>query len=388
MRHGQERTSVVHLIDSAGFGGGERYVVDTVRNASSDIRHAVIVPHDGPLKTELERADCPVTVVGMRRRFSARCVLDISRCLRRHNADIVHSHGYRANLHARLAALVSGAKHICTVHVSLYDYLDTPAMVRRAYLIAERASSVVTRRFICISPAMFADMLRAGIRMNKLVQIPNGVDLKRFRPARADDDLRRRLGLSGKGPVIGTVGRMVAEKGQIFLIQAIALLKDSHPEIRCLLIGQGPLLEELKKQAKMLGVFENCVFPGVFEDIERLYPLMDVFVLPSLREPFGLVLLEAMAAATPVVATAAGGPVSFIRSGINGRLVAPKNESALAGAITDLLEAPGNRQRIASAGYRCVNRNFGIQRTVSKIEGVYRAVSGDSKGRKPGEGWK
>ena len=376
------------MIDSAGFGGGERYVVDTVRNASSDIRHAVIVPHAGPLKNELEKAGCPVTAVGMQCRFSAKVVFEITRSLGRHDADIVHSHGYRANLHARLAALVSGTRHVCTVHVSLYDYLDTPAMVRRAYLIAERASSVITRRFVCISSAMFADMLRMGIREDKLVQIPNGVDLRRFRPGRADNELRRGVGLTAEGPVIGTVGRMVAEKGQIFLIQAIALLKDSHPEIRCLFIGQGPLLEELKKQAKMLGVFENCVFPGVFEDIERFYHLMDVFVLPSLREPFGLVLLEAMATATPVVATAAGGPVGFIRSGINGILAPPKSAYALADAITNLLGDPGKRDRIAAAGYRCVHRNFGIQRTVSRIEDVYRAVSGPSRRRMQGEGWK
>ena len=369
------RTSVVHVIDSGGYGGGERYILDVASNASRGFRHAVAIPCEGPLERMLAAKCVPFALIDMQHLFLLKTVLRLRRLLLGFKAEIVHTHGYRANLYGRLAALLAGKKNVCTVHVSLFDYLDTPAALRLSYMAAEAATGWSCDRFICISNAMAKDTLRLGVGRNRIVSIPNGVDLERFSVKKSSSRVPAWFsGVSGDGPVIGTVGRAVVEKGQGILVRAMVRLVKLFPGIKCIFIGEGPLKNDLEQMAVSLGVRENCIFPGVFDEIERVYPLMDLFVLPSIREPFGLVVLEAMATGTPVVATAAGGPADFLRSGANGMLVPPKNSDALAEAIADLLSDPAKRKRIAAAGYRTAHQRFGIEKTVAEIERVYLSI--------------
>ncbi|NOY70454.1 MAG: glycosyltransferase [Deltaproteobacteria bacterium] len=114
--------SVVHVIDSGGFGGGERYLADLIRHASSGIRHAAIIPFYGPLAREFADMGAVFAVTKMPAWFSPLAVSRIVHMISARRADIIHSHGYRANIYARAAALVTGAASVCTVHVSLYDY--------------------------------------------------------------------------------------------------------------------------------------------------------------------------------------------------------------------------------------------------------------------------
>ena len=340
------------------------------------------------MQSGLERMDVPFAPVDIRHLFRFRTVLQLRGLIRKFKADIVHTHGYRANLYGRLAALLSGKKCVCTVHVSLFDYLDTPAALRFAYMAAEIATGWSCRRFICISKAMAQDTVRLGVGQRRIVSIPNGVDLKRFSRKPSSRVPACFSEMSGKGPVIGTVGRFVAEKGQIFLVRAMARLAKLFPGLKCVFIGEGSLKSDLEHTARSLGIGENCIFPGVFDEIENVYPLMDLFVLPSIREPFGLVVLEAMATGTPVVATAAGGPADFLRSGVNGMLVPPKNAGALAEAIAELLSDPARRKRIAAAGFRTAHQRFGIRRTVGEIERVYLSLLGVAEGKERAWRWK
>lgn len=367
--------SVVHVIDSGGYGGGERYLFDLVRNASGEVRHAAIIPCPGPLARRLEQAGIPYAVTKMPPWFSPRAVLGISRMIRARCADIIHSHGYRANIYARAAAALAGAASVCTVHISLFDYIDTPWWKKSIYMAVERFSSSMSRCFICISSAMEKDTLRLGVDEQKIVVIPNGVDLERFHPKMPDPLAAQRLGVSKTGPVIGTVGRMVNEKGQVYLIDALPELQEKFPDLTCLVVGDGPLLPYLKQRAASIGVFNACIFAGTHENMEDIYPLMDVFILPSLREPFGLVLLEAMACGIPVVATDAGGPRDFISSGKNGILVPPADSWELAAAVSRLLLSPDTRKKLSVSARRKVKKEFNIHGTVFRIEEVYRAVT-------------
>ncbi len=363
---------VLHVIDSAGYGGGERYVADIIRHASSDVDHIVAIPSAGHFAAQLQSLGVGYVIIDMRRRFSFSSVFELCRLIRHFRVDLVHSHGYRANIYSRFAAVLAGKSHICTMHVSLYDYGDTGVWLRRFYIGIEMLTAVATHRYICISRAMQEDARRMNIGRQKMIHIPNGVDGRRFNPGVDASELKVDPGLIGRGPVIGTVGRMVPEKGQSYLVEALSLLKSRYPDLKCIFLGEGPLLKDLEEQAEQLSVSEMCVFAGVREDIERIYPLMDVFVLPSLREPFGLAILEAMASGVPVIATAAGGPLDFLRSGDNGILTAPCNSAALAEEIDGLLSNSKKRMRLAEAGLQTVKRCFTIEKMVSLIESEYR----------------
>ncbi len=362
---------VLHLIDSSGVAGGERYLFDLIRHSDPLFDHHIILSTDGPFVGMLKEHNCRYTLIDMEPKFSVDSIRRIRKYIRENKIEIVHTHSYRCNLYGRLACLFMGVVNLATAHVSLYDYLDTPPLVRRIYLIVERITSLMASKYICISAAMRDDLRRMGISDEKLVVIHNGVDLDAFYPRALDTVLFDELGIGDNRPVIGTVGRMVTEKGQVHLIDALRRLGARWPRLRCLFIGTGPLLEELKKYAKTSGLAETCIFPGVRADIANIYSLMDIFVLPSIREPFGLVLLEAMASRVPIIATASGGPLEFIRPYYNGILVSPANPGELSSQIEFLLSQPVQSSEMAQRGYESVKEKYGIKNTVSQVCDVY-----------------
>ena len=366
------KTRVLHLIDSAEIAGGERYLLDLIRHSHPSFEHIIVFSYEGPFAQQLRDRHIPHVLIGMQSRLSIKSIFKIRKYIREQKISIVHTHGYRCNLYGRLACLFTGIRNIATVHVSLYDYVDTPPWLRRVYLLVEKLTSFMTSNYICISDAMRDDLHKLGIRKGKTVVIHNGVDFDVFYPHEPDVKLYDDLNISSNRPVIGTAGRMVTEKGQLYLIDALPHLLLRWPQLRCLFIGTGPLLDELKSRAAALGLAETCIFPGVRMDIAHIYNMMDIFVLPSLREPFGLVLLEAMASCVPVLATASGGPVDFIRSGVNGVLVPPADPIKLAAQIDSFLSDPVRSKTVAQAGYDTVKMGYGIKETVLKICKVYR----------------
>jgi len=363
----------MHLLSSAGIAGGERHVLDLIRFSSGSFEHFIMLPYAGPFAATLRREGLNYDVADLRTRFSPSAVLRLAKEIRRKRIDILHTHGYRANFFGGLAGWASPPAMIATVHVSLWDYRDTPPPVRVVYLALQRLIALRTARLLCVSDAMRRDMQRLGIPKHKLVTIHNGVQLDRFtRHPEARAAARRRLKLD-TGPVIGTVGRMVSEKGQTHLISALARLKPKWPDIKCLFIGDGPLRPLLMNRAHDAGLSGACQFTGKLTDIESVYPALDVFALPSLREPFGLVLIEAMASEVPVIATAAGGPLEIIENGRNGFLVPPGDSRGLAEAIDRLLKDRDLASAMAVRGRQTTAVRFDIRRTVKQIEAIYTA---------------
>lgn len=366
--------TILHVIGSTGFGGGERYLLDLIRFSSMGYRHVAAAPHHGPLTGQMDAAGYDCRVISMPRIPSITSIIRLCRICRLEKVDIVHSHGFRANLYGRLAAVLCRKPHVATVHVSLYDYLETPPLIRCFYRLVEKYSSPVTRRFICISESMAADLRRLGIRADRMIVVENGIDADRFSAAYDVHTIKRKFGISGRHPVIGTVGRLVSEKGQIFLIEALPALTSDFPELACLFVGDGPLSQSLKQTAMKAGVPHICRFTGPVADVAQVYAVLDVFILPSLREPFGLAALEAMASGVAVIATDAGGPAEYIRPEVNGMLVPPGRSAALADAISRMLADRSVRESLARAGRQTVTRQFDIRKTVEKIEAVYAVL--------------
>lgn len=369
-----DKLKVIHLTSSSGLAGGERYLSDLIRHSAPSVEHSVILPRQGPFEAVLRNSGIAYAVVDMSRKFSPATLSALITKLRACGPHILHTHGYRSNFYGRLAAMALGIRHMATVHVSLFDYRNTPNYLRILYLLAERLLAAKTRIFICVSQAIYTDLIKLGLPKHKLRVIPNGVDLQRFHPRPVSEDEKSALGLSGPGPVIGCVGRLVEEKGQKYLIDSLLQLKTRWPDLRCVFVGEGPLEGTLKDRAERLGVDRLCRFWGVRSDVEELYAYFDVFVLPSVREPFGIVLLEAMASGLPVVATAVGGPLDFISHGINGNLVPPRKAGLLALEIKHLLNNRQLAEDIKRSGLRTVSDGFDVRNTTRKTEETYLSI--------------
>lgn len=239
---------------------------------------------------------------------------------------------------------------------------------RRVLLLTERLACLCAHRVICVSESLRQRAVLLGIvELERTVVLGsgscNGVDADLFEltPVRfqAALELRRHLGIPKDAPVIGFVGRFVADKGIAELFEAYAQVRVRFPELRLLLVGDfeegDPVPEQLREQIKS---DPHITITGFLKDVAPYYHVMDVLALPTRREGFPTVVLEAHAAAKPVVTFRATGAVDAVVDGVNGIVVAVGDVRALAEALTSLIENPALAQTMGQRGYERVLREF------------------------------
>jgi glycosyltransferase involved in cell wall biosynthesis len=186
----------------------------------------------------------------------------------------------------------------------------------------------------------------------------------------------RNLYVADDEKMIFYVGRIVREKGIQVLIQSIPDILEDEPGTKCVIAGKGPFLTDLKKQASYLGIEDRIYFTGFVSDRVRnkLYQVADLAVFPSLYEPFGIVVLEAMTTKTPVVVSDVGGMTEFVKDEENGIKVEPGNPSQLAGAIKALLHNRKKAKLLASKGYEMAKNEYNWDKIAKETVNVYQKV--------------
>jgi len=234
---------------------------------------------------------------------------------------------------------------------------------------------------------------RAGVSPDRIEIIHPGCDGTKFRPVEPTRETRRRvLGTQERGPVLLSVGNLVARKGHDLVLQSIPRLLDIAPDLVYLVVGAGPERGRLDRLVDSLGVKERVVFAGQVPDdlLPEVYSLADVFVLPSREEPescdvegFGLVFLEANACGLPVVAGRSGGIPDAVEAGVTGLLVDPTDEAEIGDAIARLLVEPDHAHRMGRQGRSRVLREFQWPDVGDKIQAVVDDMVAGSIGGRP-----
>jgi glycosyltransferase involved in cell wall biosynthesis len=363
--------SVVQVVGNVVVGGAERHVLDLVvglRAAGADV--AVICPRPGPLTTWLDRHGVEYVCIEMvRPRPGDEFALDwpaveqMAAWLRRRRPQVVHSHLYPAHLHASLAAREAGVPAV--VHTALT--LD----VRPGDVLLGRLGAAHTS---ALSAAVADTRRSAGLPPDQITLIHPGIGTEHFEPDPAATAALRAVLRLRPGPVIGTVARLVPEKGVDLLIAALPPVVRAHPSVQVLIAGDGPERGALERVAADLAVAPAVRFLGTRDDIAVLNNLLDVFVLPSRQEALGLALVEAMAAGRAVVATRIGGMPEVVDDGESRVLVPPDDPPALAQALLGLL-ADGERRRALGAAARAtVARRFTRERMVAGTLALYERL--------------
>ena len=284
--------------------------------------------------------------------------------LLRSSADVVHSNSLWG--HAQCASAARLARRPAVLE--LHD-LVAPGAGRRLLAAAVRLSTVT----VAISSAV-AEVVTGPARSRVRI-VPQAVDLERFTPAPADAAVRRSLGARDGRALIGIVGRVDHEKGVDIAVRATALLGDrAH-----LAVVGAPMhatdryARDLAAEAAALGA--SVTFAGARADVPEVLRACDVVVNASRAEPFGLSVLEAQACGTPVVATRAGGIPEFVEDGTTGLLVAPGDATALAAALTRLLDDAALRNALVAHALARVRSEFGVERRADALAAVYREVT-------------
>jgi glycosyltransferase involved in cell wall biosynthesis len=203
------------------------------------------------------------------------------------------------------------------------------------------------------------------MQAEKIKVIYNGVNPDRFSP-KSHFDIRNELGIKQDDFLIGFVGQLNERKGVDTLIRAFTLFSKQNKKSALLLTGEG----NMEKQCRQM--VQNCpgnvIFSGYREDIERVMNTIDVLVLPSLWEGFGIVLIEAMSAGRPVITTTASNMPEIVSQGVEGLLVPPADENGLANAFMELCRNPILARKMGEAGRRRVQKQFTLQRMVDETE--------------------
>lgn len=352
-----------------GVGGTESHVLELASRldrARFDVTVCALKGED-VIAAELRSRGVRVITLGGRGVLDGRVLVRLWRLLRRERPDIIHAFLFWANLACRLVG------RLLHVKIRLSSYHDVA--VRRIWhqLIPDRLTMPWTHAIVCCSEAVCRSVrAQLGGEEKKYVTIPFGVDVDRH--VGAGSLQRRDLGLREELAVLGTVCRLVEpKKGLGILLQAVARFRERLPSpgLQLLIVGEGPAYQSLREQSERLGIAPWVVFAGVRRDIPALLPLLDIFVLPSLYEGFGIAILEAMAAGRPVIATETGGIPEVVIHRETGLLVPPGNPEALADAIQWVLSHPEDAKALGARGRERAYKHFSIEAVVRQHEALY-----------------
>ena len=376
---------VLHIITRFIVGGAQENTMLTAALLDPD-RCAVDVvsgPQTGPegsLIEEVRTRGVPLTIepalvreINPIRDLLA--LIRLTRFIKRGRYSIVHTHSSKAGILGRWAAHLAGVPVIVhTVH-GWGHHERQHTLVRRFYVLLERATQRFTARLIVVSPRNTQKGLADGIGTpEKYVTIRSGIELDRFRqPTRSRETVRAELGIPPDSTVVGTVTRFSPQKAPLDFIVAAAHVAAQRSDVHFVVVGDGPLRADVEARVAALELTGRVHLTGIRRDVPELMHSFDLFALTSLWEGLPRVLPQAMAAGLPIAATAVDGNAEAVTDGVNGFLTSPGDPQAMAAVLLRLLEDPALARRMGEAG-RARAGEFGARKMVGDIAALYEAL--------------
>ncbi len=367
------------------FGGANLSLLHLIKRLDrSFYEPTVVCPSWGVLAEEFQRLAVDVEVVPMPNvNISLRknpwkiaellagyipSIIQLMVIMRKRAISLVHVNT-STNIHGPVAAKLLGVPVIWHIREILF-----PEILWRIVVWSVLACST---KVICVSEAVKKDVLRLSRELdNRISVIYNGVDLARYELSMGREATLNKFGIQSDKIVIGTVGGLIAGKGIDVLLEAAVSVAEAVPDAVFLIVGDGPLESELRELAQELHLFDKVHFIGRQEDVAPLYHTMDILVSATRSEGFGKVLIEAMAARKPVVATRVGGIPEIVIDQKTGVLVPVDSPTDMAQAIIALLRDKKKMKRFGEAGRKRVEQMFTWEISVAKVQELYAEVLG------------
>ena len=366
---------VLHIIGGGEFGGAEKHILNLAGAVDPmAVELTVCCLFSAPFVEIAAGAGINALAIPMRSKVDFAVARKLSALIQSGEFDLVHTHGVRANLLGRLAARRAGKKKVITTVHSLLEKDYQGMALRYANVLAERATRSLTGHFIAVSQGLKDRLVAGGIPAKNITVIYNGILLDELRPAGAAGAALKEKYAGGGAPLVGIVARLHEVKGHRYFIEAAREILRQRPATRFLIIGDGPHRPVLEKLAGSMGLSDRVVFTGFVEDVYSLMAGLDLLVISSLWEGFGLTAIEAMVLGTPVVATEVGGLPEVVQHGETGLLAPPANAAALAKSIVWMLDHPREAREMAAKGGDMVRRKFTAGEMARRTVDLYRKV--------------
>lgn len=363
------RIHVMQVTFGMGIGGMERVIMDLCRYVDSTrFRFSVCcLSVRGALAEQIEAEGVPVIFCENQTRTGKYLRgFELARIFREHRPDILHTHNTTAFIDGLIGARLAGGVpvKIHTDHCKNYP-------IEWRWTLAENVASRLVDRVVAVSHHTRQELMHyEGIADDKVTVIHNGINPRLTRNASAAE-LRRELGLDPNHIVLGTVGRLEPQKGLDLFLNAVPRVARESPAARVLIVGGGSLEQELKAQASALGIADRVIFSGWRTDAIDLMQLLDCFVTTSNFEGLPMVLLEAMAFAKPIVATAVGGVPELVEHGFNGLLINDRDPDHVADALLTVARDDVYRTRLGQNSRARYTERFTAQTMAAAYQQIY-----------------
>jgi len=360
---------VLQITHDLNIGGLQRVVVDLSKNLDKEaFKVGVLCLRDlGPLKTELDEENIPVFNIPRKsKKTDYLSFIKPFSIIKDFKPDVIHTHNTQPFIDGTLAGLI--AKVPVKIHTDhARDFPD-----KKRYMFAEWLFSHLTDKIIGVSEHTKNNLVKyEKINPHKIDIIHNGIDGKKYDIMINVLEKKKQLGVENKYPILGLGVRFTKQKGITYLIRAVSSMKQNFPEICVLIAGEGPLQKTLEREAEDLGLSRHIRFIGPRSDMNEILKVLDIYVLPSLWEGLPLVILEAMAAQKPIVATDVGGNSEVIQHSANGMLVPPGRPDLLAKEICTLLKNEDKMRQMAINALQSYKESYSVSVMVDKYVDLY-----------------
>ncbi len=368
---------ILHVIHHLMIGGMENGLVNLVNTLpDSCFRHAIVcIDNSSDFSQRIIRKDIKVYALNREERGIWLVRRDLFGLCKTLKPNIVHTRNL-SGLDALLPARLAGVRY-CLHSEHGRDVNDLKGDNQKLRLL-RRLHNPLINHFITVSKDLQQYLINIGIRSEKITQVYNGVDTEKFSPAMSKP--QRLLPEFLLGPdkiIIGTVGRIQAVKDQHTLLRAYQGLLTKYPDLGqkayLVIVGNGPLLDDLKEKAISLGISHRVWFSGSLDTISEILKVFDIFVLPSLAEGISNTVLEAMATGLPVIATNVGGNVELVTEGLNGCFFRPGDIEHLIELMAEYIGDKVLLERHGHAARQAVLAHFSLATMISGYQRIYEA---------------
>jgi glycosyltransferase involved in cell wall biosynthesis len=359
---------LMQVVPDLGLGGLQQVVVNLCRKIdTTKFNVSVLCLNElGPFAREIENLGIEVLLLPQIRGNDYLAFWKVARVFRDKKVQVVHTHNTQPFLDSVMASFFSKVGHI--VHTDhARNFPD-----KKRYMAAEWIASHFVNYIVGVSYHTSWNLHRyVKIPLKKIKTIPNGIDESVYNFSIDKDKLKKKLGIPKNGPVIGIGVRLSEQKGITYLLKAMPIIISQNHEVSLVIAGDGPLRKSLEEEASELGIQKHVYFIGLREDMPRILKMLDLYVLPSIWEGLPMVILEALSAGIPIIATDVGGNSDVIKHRFNGSLVPSRDPSILGTEINHLLSEPGLRRAYAENGLHVFNSKYSAAIMTRRYESLY-----------------
>lgn len=356
---------ICHIITAFGFGGAEKLLADLVNIQSLKHKVHIVYLKGDPLMQALLINTVRLHKVDLKRGV----IRNLRKLIKSIRPDVVHTHVGHADFIGLWACRDMKVKRFCTMHNIRYkwNYLDYVIFATYALLFKTAARNCTV---IAISKVVANHLEKiVGVRKKNIRLIYNAIPDKTLKQSK--EELQSELNIPTNSFCVLFVGRLEIAKSVDTLLYAVHVLKGRIPRLHIVIVGDGSMKDNLKRLSMELYISELVHFAGSTTQAEKYFSASDVFVLPSIFEGFGIVIIEAFRSSLPVVASDIEGPKELITHNVNGLLFKPQNHIMLADHILKLYESPALRQQLGLSGYMSYADKYDINSYANKIEELY-----------------